>query len=313
MGIYQGISRANESIVAAGFYTNQRGHRVELAADIAEACRGTRSYDPGQTKTLFETEARLTADAPRHETEFEVTGETSTQAGERLVLDEREEHVAILNFASARNPGGGYLGGARAQEEDLCRSSALYTTLLKAPDYYEAHRQNRDTRYSHRVIYSPDVPVYRDHKMKLLDDPYSVDYLTSPAPNAGVLARHEPGSLREMPALVTERAGRVLAVAAHHGVETLVLGAWGCGVFRNDPATVATAFRTHLLDGGAVEGRFPRVVFGVYDTSASKSVFRAFQDVFAAQPNGTTTVSRTAPQLRVSAQQPAAGTETVEG
>ncbi|NUP53443.1 MAG: TIGR02452 family protein, partial [Catenulispora sp.] len=284
MGIYQGVSRANESIVAAGFYTNSRGHRVELAADIAEACQGTKSYTPDQTRQLFEEQAARRADdeAPRHETGFEVTGETSTRAGQRLVLDEGEERVAVLNFASARNPGGGYLGGARAQEEDLCRSSALYTTLLEARDYYEAHRSNRDTRYSHRVIYSPEVPVYRDDKTKLLDDPYTVSYLTSPAPNAGVLARTEPGTLREVPGLVTERAGRVLAVAAHHGVEVLVLGAWGCGVFRNDPTTVASAFRSHLADGGAFEGRFRRVVFGVYDTSASKSVFRAFQDVFGA-------------------------------
>ncbi|WP_194927514.1 TIGR02452 family protein [Catenulispora pinisilvae] len=282
MGIYKSIALENENIVAAGYYLNARGARVDLAADVAAACQGTRSYDPGQTQQLFNDQAhKAAADASRHETAFEVTDETSTQAGQRLVLAEGATDVAILNFASARNPGGGYLGGARAQEEDLCRSSALYTTQLEARDYYDAHRANRDTRYSHRVIFSPAVPVYRDSATRLLDAPYQISYLTSPAPNAGALARHEPSALDEVEGLLTERAGRVLAVAAHHGVQTLVLGAWGCGVFRNDPATVARVFRGHLADGGVFEGRFARVVFGVYDTSSAKTTLGAFQTAFA--------------------------------
>ncbi|MEY9934237.1 uncharacterized protein (TIGR02452 family) [Catenulispora sp. GP43] len=281
MGIYKSLALENERIIAAGYYINLRGARVELAADVAAACQDTRSYTPGQTQRLFSDQAFTTADATRHETVFEVTGETSTQAGQRLALAEGAKDVAILNFASARNPGGGYLGGARAQEEDLCRSSALYTTLLEARDYYDAHRADRDTRYSHRVIFSPGVPVYRDRATRLLDRPYQLSYLTSPAPNAGALARHEPSALDEIEGLLTERAGRVLAVAAHHGVQTLVLGAWGCGVFRNDPTTVARVFRGHLTEGGSFEGRFARVVFAVYDTSPAKTTLSAFQKTFS--------------------------------
>jgi uncharacterized protein (TIGR02452 family) len=280
MGKYKGIALENEGIIAAGYYVNRAGSRVELAADVAAACQGTRSYSPGQTQRLYNEQAFKAADAPRFETAFEVTAETSTEAGQRLALGADAGHVAILNFASARNPGGGYIGGARAQEEDLCRSSALYTTLLEARDYYEAHRENRDTRYSHRVIFSPDVPVYRDNATRLLDQPYQVSYLTSPAPNAGALARHEPSALVELEELLTERAGRVIAVAARHGVQTLALGAWGCGVFRNDPTTVARAFRHHLADGGDFAGRFPRVVFAVYDTSAARTTLGAFRSVF---------------------------------
>jgi uncharacterized protein (TIGR02452 family) len=280
MGIYKSLALENERIISAGYYLNLRGARVELAADVAAACQDTRSYNPEQTQRVYNDQADDAVDAPRHDTAFEVTGETSTNAGQRLVLTEGATDVALLNFASARNPGGGYLGGARAQEEDLCRSSALYTTLLEARDYYDAHRQNRDTRYSHRVVFSPNVPVHRDGATRLLDAPYQVSYLTSPAPNAGALARHEPSALSEIEGLLTERAGRVLAVAAHHGVQTLVLGAWGCGVFRNDPATVAQVFRRHLADGGVFAGRFARVVFAVYDTSSAKSTLAAFQETF---------------------------------
>ena len=87
-------------------------------------------------------------------------------------------------------------------------------------------------------------------------------------------------TLSEIEGLLTERAGRVLAVAARHGVRTLVLGAWGCGVFRNDPVTVARVFRGHLADDGAFAGRFARVVFAVYDTSSAKTTLGAFQETF---------------------------------
>jgi uncharacterized protein (TIGR02452 family) len=200
----------------------------------------------------------------------------------RRLYDEGAAGIAVLNFASARNAGGGYLRGARAQEEDLCRVSALYTTLRHAPDFYAAHRASRDLAYSHRVIYSPDVPVYRDTRFRLLGAPYQVSFLTSPAPNAGVIARDMPAEVTALPELLAERASRVLAVAAHHGRRSLVLGAWGCGVFRNDPAQVAAAFRQNLTDGGEFAGAFERIVFAVLDTPAGRSNLTAFRSAFSA-------------------------------
>ncbi|HVT71393.1 MAG TPA: TIGR02452 family protein [Trebonia sp.] len=67
-------------------------------------------------------------------------------------------------------------------------------------------------------------------------------------------------------------------MAAAHGHRTLVLGAWGCGVFRNDPAVVATAFAGHL---DRTRGRFDRVVFAVYDRRAGTPVLDAFRAVFS--------------------------------
>jgi uncharacterized protein (TIGR02452 family) len=279
MGKYKSIASENEAIIDAGHYTAPNGARVDLSGLVAAARQDTRSYTPNQTADILRQEAAGDSGA-RRSTAFEVTGETSTQAGQRLARDEHAPRPAILTFASARNPGGGYLGGARSQEEDLCRSSALYTALREAPDFYAAHRADRDTHYSHRVIYSPDVPVYRDDRLRLLDVPYVISFLTSPAPNAGALRRNQPRDVGDLAGLITERAARVLAVAAHHGVRTLVLGAWGCGVFRNDPADVASAFRTQLLDGGVFEGRFERVVFAVLDPSASRQTLGVFQSAF---------------------------------
>lgn len=276
MNTYKGIADVNETIIATGKYTAPSGMAVQIGDAVAAACAATVSYTPEDLDRLLDAAPHATAS-----TRIEVTGESSMSAARRL-HDEAAERIAVLNFASARNAGGGYLRGARAQEEDLCRTSALYTTLCQAPDYYAAHRASKDPAYSHRVIYSPAVPVYRDVQYRLLETPYQVAFLTSPAPNAGVIARDRPANVAALPDLLAARAVRVLAVAAHHKCRTLVLGAWGCGVFRNDPAQVAAAFRRNLSAGGSFEGAFERIVFAVLDKTASQLNLTAFRTAFDA-------------------------------
>ncbi|MFF4099213.1 TIGR02452 family protein [Streptomyces sp. NPDC001903] len=255
------IARENATIVAAGGYRTRSGRQVSLAAALAESRAGTRIYGPNQVIP----DERLPVE--RGGTAVEVTGESSTVAARRLAADGpgpvSGASVAVLNFASARNPGGGYVRGAKAQEEALCRASALYETLLEAPEYYEVHRAGRSTFYTDRVIHSPGVPVFRDDRGELLDTPFRAGFLTSPAPNAGTIRRQEPERAGEIPAALARRAERVLETAALHGYPRLVLGAWGCGVFRNDPAEVAEAFRALLA--GRFAGVFERVVFAVLD------------------------------------------------
>ncbi|KIF05772.1 hypothetical protein PL81_11285 [Streptomyces sp. RSD-27] len=264
------IARENALIVAAGGYRTRSGRQVSLAADLAEARAGTRIYGPNPVIPDGES---VRGSLP---TAFEVTGESSTVAARRLAGESGRGAVAVLNFASARNPGGGYVRGAKAQEEALCRASALYETLLEAPEYYEVHRAGKSTFYTDRVIHSPGVPVFRDDRGELLETPFRVGFLTSPAPNAGTIRRQEPERALEIPAALARRARRVLEVAALHGYRQLVLGAWGCGVFRNDPEEVAQAFRRPLT--GRFTGTFDRVVFAVLDRDpAPREAFaRAF-------------------------------------
>jgi uncharacterized protein (TIGR02452 family) len=276
---YVTIAEENEAIVRAGGYTPPGGEWIALGALLAASRGGTRSYSPEETAGLVEA-ARGEAVVGDRAGRTEVTAESSIQAARRLI-DSGADSVGVLNFASARNPGGGYLRGSRAQEEDLCRVSALHTTLLEAPEYYAAHRAVKDPFYSHRVVYSPDVPVYRDDHYALVGRPVLVSFLTSPAPNAGIVARECPERLVDVPAVLAERAARVLAVAASHGRRELVLGAWGCGVFRNDPAMVAEAFRVLFGAGGLFEGRFARVVFAVLDKAPTSPNLSAFRDAFS--------------------------------
>jgi uncharacterized protein (TIGR02452 family) len=278
-GIHKTIAMENEAVIAAGSYTAPSGKTVVLTDDVRDARQGTRLYAPSASARLV-TKMLAEPTGTDRVTAIEVTDESSMVAARRLVVDEGCGRVAVQNFASARNPGGGYIGGARAQEEDLCRVSALYTTLLEAPEYYAAHRADRSPLYSHRVIFSPDVPVFRDHQYRLLDEPYAVSFLTSPAPNAGVVARDRAEEMERLPELLRERAACVLAVAAHHGIRTLVLGAWGCGVFRNDPADVAEVFKDHLSSGGLFENRFDRVVFAVLDRTPGQPNLAAFRGAF---------------------------------
>ncbi|WP_151770623.1 TIGR02452 family protein [Streptomyces abyssomicinicus] len=265
----RGIARANEEIVAAGSYRAGDGRTVDIAEAVRAAREGTRTAGPGPVPVPAAAAVR---------TQVEVTAESSLEAAHRLARS-GDDPVAVLNFASARNPGGGYLNGAQAQEEALCRGSALYTCLLRAPEYYRHHRADRSPFYSDRVIHSPAVPVFRDDRGRLLDEPYRAGFLTAAAPNAGVIARTAPDRVGEIPGALASRAERVLETAAAHGYRRLVLGAWGCGVFMNDPAQVADAFRVLLAPGARFEGRFAHVVFGVLDRTRDAATRTAFEEV----------------------------------
>ncbi|MCD7445133.1 TIGR02452 family protein [Streptomyces lincolnensis] len=262
----RGIAHETERIVAAGSYRAPDGREVSLAEAVAVARDGTRMYGPGPVDV---------APSAAEATLIEVTGESSLEAARRLAGP-----VAVLNFSSARNPGGGYLNGAQAQEEALCRASALYACLIGVREFYDHHRAHRDPFYTDRVIHSPAVPVFRDDRGGLLDEPYTAGFLTAAAPNAGVVRRTAPERERELPRALAVRAERVLEVAAAHGYRRLVLGAWGCGVFQNDPAQVAGAFRDLLGPGGRFAGAFEHVVFGVLDRTRGAVVREAFVQAF---------------------------------
>jgi uncharacterized protein (TIGR02452 family) len=209
---------------------------------------------------------------------MEVQNETTFEALQRLA--DGVDHVGCLNFASAKNPGGGFLSGAQAQEEALARSSALYSCLLRASDYYEKNRAYRSAIYLDLIIFSPLVPFFRDDSGALLERPILASIISAPAPNAGAVADNEPGNMVLLEPAFRRRAELVLRTAQGHAVDKLVLGAWGCGVFRNDPRMVARIFSELLYIPGTFDGVFSEVVFAVYDRSPGQQTYRAFAEVF---------------------------------
>jgi uncharacterized protein (TIGR02452 family) len=258
------LARDTVAILREGRYSTPAGARVEIADALRRAVEGTVSYPPDAA--LLPAPAR---DAP---TRIEVVNESTLAAGRRLAAE--GFRVVALNFASARHPGGGFLNGARAQEESLCRSSGLYACLDGNP-MYAFHVGQRGGLYTNYAVYSPGVPVIRADDGELLAEPYQCAFITAPAVNAGAVGATEHGLiLGEM----ERRVSKVLSIAAGHGHDAAVLGAWGCGVFRNDPAMIAGLFHAALT--GPFRGAFARVAFAVLDPSGGRDVIGPFERLF---------------------------------
>ncbi|MBA3499139.1 MAG: TIGR02452 family protein [Deltaproteobacteria bacterium] len=251
------LSRAAKVVIAehtlaaceSGCYVNARHVAIDISAALEAAREGT---------TLHELGDSLEAPVPRSMS-ISVTAESTIDA---LIRLDGKGHVGCLNFASAKNPGGGFLGGAQAQEESLARSSGLYPCQITVPEHYERNRANHSCIYLDLAIYSPLVPFFRDDNGAWLDRPVLASVITCAAPNAGALRQQKKHDGERVETALRQRARLVLAIAAHYGIERLVLGAWGAGVFGNDPAMVAQAFKEHLE--GAFAGAFDEVVFAIY-------------------------------------------------
>ncbi|MEC4807015.1 MAG: TIGR02452 family protein [Jaaginema sp. PMC 1079.18] len=270
----KGIAQDTVNILKDGCYQTTAGKMVTISPNLSSCLTRTRCYTP---EGLVRLEAEVLSQSPVFsQTNFGVENETSLQGAERLARLERFRKIGVLNFASAKNPGGGFLKGSQAQEESLARSSGLYSSLLKCPEYYEFHRSTRSLLYSNHIIYSPGCPVFRLDDGTLLDEPYCVDFITSPAPNLGAIERNEPKAKKEVPGVLRDRASKILTLAAYHNCDALVLGAWGCGVFRNNPAVVAQVFADLLLPSSVFWGRFDMVLFSVLDRSSELNIFNCF-------------------------------------
>lgn len=273
------IAHETVNILNQGYYYAPSSQQVSIAKPLKSCVTYTQYYTPEQLTQL--TQHLLSQPRKFPETTFSVVNETTLEGAKRLSQIPEIERIGVLNFASARNPGGGFLKGSQAQEESLARSSGLYQSLLKAPQYYDEHRKQRSCLYSDRMIYSPQCPVFRTDDGTLLEQPYFVDFITSPAPNAGAVGRNTPKDTAKIPQVLQERGKKVLTLAAIHHCDTLVLGAWGCGVFRNDPTMVAKMFRAYLTPEGDFWGRFKQVLFSVLDRSKTASTYQVFKEHFS--------------------------------
>jgi uncharacterized protein (TIGR02452 family) len=266
------LAKETVKIVNRGAYKIRDGRVVNIAVSVESCLAGTRYFPPEELERIRQ--EVFTRPLEGGKAVIEVCNET-TLTGIARLLAEAGDPVAALNFASAKNPGGGFLTGSQAQEESLARSSALYASLLRGSEYYARHRSLSSSLYSDAMILSPACPVFRSDAGELLDEPYLATFITSAAPNAGAVANNGPKQLSLIPDVLKRRSEYVLALAAWYGYSNLVLGAWGCGVFRNEPGLVAQSFAKHLH--AKWSGRFRRLVFSVLDMSPGQETFAAFQ------------------------------------
>lgn len=243
------IAKDTLALLDRGTYDGPDG-LVDFREAQSAATQGTRLYTPDQVATLLATPLSGTPSV-------ELWDATTQRAAHRLAAD---GPVFLLNFASARNPGGGFLNGARAQEEDLCACSGLYPTLLTQPAYYDANRAQDSLLYTDHAILSPDVPFFKlrgpgDRLARV----FLATVLTAPAPNSGPYLRRTPDGHEALEAAFLRRWRMVLSIAADADASTLLLGAWGCGAFGGDPNMAARTAQTAIQAGTSAE----RIVFAI--------------------------------------------------
>lgn len=219
-----------------------------------------------------------------------VSGKRSLEAAESYARLGKK--VCVLNFASATNPGGGVTRGSSAQEECICRCTTLYPSLNTDKmweKFYRPHRAEGNSLYNNDCIYTPDVWVFKsDTNFPVLmprDKWWLVNILTCAAPNlrerpsnemnpyAGdMAAKITPADLEK---LLTARIKRIFEIAAREGNQVLVLGAFGCGAFRNPPALVAKVFYDVMQD---FMGCFETIEYAVYHTEREVENYEAFRE-----------------------------------
>lgn len=264
---------ANETltILENGFYIHQN-EKIEVALLIEQSINDTFTILPAQWEEIEKQDILKN----ENKTIIEFKNLSTIEA---LVEEKTNGKVGLLNFASAKNPGGGFLGGASAQEESLARSSSLYASLTKDRTMYEYNRSQTTFLYSDYMIYSPNTIFWFDDGGTTLPQPIIADVITSPAPNKGaMLHRERTNELPQIEEVFSQRIKKVLHIANQQKVDTLILGAWGCGVFRNDPKMVAELFKKVIDQEYA--NAFKRIVFAIYDRSKEKLVLKAFEEVF---------------------------------
>ena len=199
--------------------------------------------------------------------------------------------IAVLNFASATTPGGGVRKGSSAQEEALCRVSNLYLCLTDKKLWESFYQKNRDAKnniHTDDIIYTPDVMVIKNDDYKTLQesDYFRVDVITCAAPNlrevpANSFNRDEGEPIQlsdeELYKVHYKRAIKIMEVACANNVEVLILGAFGCGAFRNNPTVVAKAYKN------AVEHfrhAFKEIEFAVYCPPKDPTNYNEFRAAF---------------------------------
>ncbi len=275
-------ARETLEILETGTYRSPAGRPVEISEALDSAVGESRLYSPQQFPEVNAARDERLAAAPcPRPIRIEVINATTLAAGRRLVEEQHQEDVLLLNFASAKHPGGGFLSGAQAQEESLARASGLYACLAPLEAMYETNKRYRSSLYTDHMIYSPQVPVFRDDEDRLLETPWLASMLTAPAVNAGSIQSNEPENIPRIQETMLRRMEKLLSVAVVHKHSALVLGAWGCGVFRNDPADVARWFHFHLIENETFRHAFDTVIFAVLDTSQDQKTLRAFQQQFS--------------------------------
>ena len=275
------IGKETVEILKQGFYHNQQQEKINIQEYIKAAIENSIHYSEKDFSQVFSQLRKKQVIENLNQIQFDINNETTLNAASRLVNQEDFDKVLCLNFASAKNPGGGFLNGSQAQEESLAKATGLYPCISQMTEMYEKNRNYSSCLYLDDMIYSPQVPVIRDDNDELLNKIFLISILTAPAVNAGAVRKNaKKQEINKIETTMLQRTEKLLSVAAINDYKVLVLGAWGCGVFKNNPDDIARYFHYHLLENPKFNGLFAKVVFAVLDNTKDENFINAFRTKF---------------------------------
>lgn len=186
---------------------------------------------------------------------------------------ETEKPVLVLNFANPHRPGGGIRSKPGTQEEHLCVKTTVLCSLEteEAWPFYQTNLDCGTQAQTDMILFSPNTMVIRNPDLSLREDPFPVAVMTVSAP---IASRMEESELPNLENILNSRIHGMLRAAAAEGYTRLVLGAWGCGNFGNDPELVARLFHDNLV------GNFEEVTMAVFDNSEDQYRYSCFEKYF---------------------------------
>ena len=199
-----------------------------------------------------------------------------------------EYRVGVLNFANSFTPGGGVLTGAKSQEESICRSTTLYSSITDyfvSLQFYEAHEKEKQLLGTDDIIYSPDVVVFKtdsDYPELLPEEEwFNIDVFTCAAPDIASLKKQgEEISHDELFKIFEKRFKRIFDVMIENETDVAILGAFGCGEFGNPPELVAKAAKKVIEE---YKNAFAVIEFAVYCPDSQQKNYKVFKKVFEEQ------------------------------
>ena len=157
------------------------------------------------------------------------------------VIKGNGKRQCLLNFASYKHPGGGFLGGSMAQEEALCHESTLYSILVNfQKSFYDKNSlDTNNALYRNKALYTRDVIFERNKKA------VASDVLSCACPNWNA-AKSKGITKEQNETALRSRIKYILMLASSHQINRLILGAYGCGVFGQDAKVVARIFHEEI-------------------------------------------------------------------
>lgn len=276
-------------------YSNKKEENIKIFEDTIRMINSSERLllaveNSIQNTAIYQPYGDFSARSDRRHMTVTVTNERSLEAAARLSEKHEGGRIAVLNFASATNAGGGVTKGSSAQEEALCRCSTLYPCLNTEhlrKNFYQVNRAGHSALYSDVCIYTPDILMIKSDTSspeRLPEDKWiNIDIITCAAPNL----REQPSnhmnpnagdpvklSDRELLELHIKRGRNIMQTAVRNNADVLVLGAFGCGAFRNDPKIVSRAYKKLCTEFG---GYFDEICFAAFCPPDDQRNFNEFK------------------------------------